>query len=309
MSKIVDIAYVTYKHPDLRECEQFLNDFGMITSYKDENSLYLRGRGKNHHIYVVNLAETPGFVGFALQAASESVLKELAELPEASSIEQMNTPGGGQRVIITDPNGFNIEVVYGIQEVDQLPISEPMQLNYAQVKTRFGITQRPKKEPTPILRLGHIGIDVKDFETSYEWYQKTFDLKATDLIYYGHPSLTVGGFLRCQKGEEWVDHHTIAMLQGSHPKVHHTAFEVQDFDSVSIGHHLLREKGWTPAWGVGRHLLGSQIFDYWKDPFGSLIEHFADGDLFKESSETTVHAGGLDILYQWGPDIPESFLG
>lgn len=309
MTKIVDIAYVTYKHPDLKECEEFLNDFGMITSYKDENTLYLRGRGKNHHIYVVTVAETAGFVGFALKAASESVLQELAELPEASSIEQMNSPGGGQKVVITDPNGFNIEVVYGIEEVEPLPISEPMQLNYAEVKTRFGVTQRPKKEPTPILRLGHIGIDVKDFEASYEWYQKTFGLKATDLIYYGHPSLTVGGFLRCQKGEEWVDHHTIAMLQGSHPKVHHTAFEVQDFDAVSIGHHLLLEKGWSPAWGVGRHLLGSQIFDYWKDPFGSLIEHFADGDLFNESSETTVHAGGLDILYQWGPEIPESFLG
>ncbi|WYL95714.1 MAG: VOC family protein [Gloeotrichia echinulata IR180] len=309
MTKIADIAYVTYKHPNLRECEQFLNDFGMITSFKSENSLYLRGRGKSHHIYVVNLAETPGFVGFALEAISEKVLQELAELSEASTIEEMKTPGGGQRVIITDPNGFNIEVVYGIEEVEPLPMPEPMLWNNGSVKTRFGTTQRPKKEPSPILRLGHIGIDVKDFETSYEWYQKTFGLKATDLIYYGHPSLTVGGFLRCQKGSEWVDHHTIAMLQGSEPKVHHTAFEVQDFDAVSIGHHWLLEKGWTPVWGVGRHLLGSQVFDYWKDPFGSLIEHFTDGDVFNESTKTSVHAGGLDILYQWGSAIPESFLG
>ena len=309
MTKIVDIAYVRYKHPNLGECERFLTDFGLIISAKTEKTLYFRGRGKRHYVYVVELGETSEFLGFALQAVSETVLEELAQLPEASPIEQMETPGGGKRVNITDPNGFNIEVVYGIEEVEPLSLPEPMSWNHANIKTRFGNTQRPKKEPTPILRLGHIGIDVKDFESSYQWYQENFDLKATDLIYYGHPSLTVGGFLRCQKGEEWVDHHTIAMLQGSKPKVHHTAFEVQDFDAISIGHHWLREQGWTPVWGVGRHLLGSQIFDYWKDPFGSLIEHFADGDVFNESTETTVHAGGLDILYQWGPDIPESFLG
>lgn len=309
MTKIADIAYVTYQHPDLEKCERFLTDFGMITAVKTDTALYMRGRGTNHHIYVVELGESPKFISFALEAVSETVLEELAALPEASPIEKMQTPGGGQRVMITDPNGFNIEVVYGIEKVNPLPIPEPLVWNHANVKTRFGRTQRPKKEPTPILRLGHLAIDVKNFEESYQWYQKTFGLKATDLIYYGHPSLTVGGFLRCQRGEEWVDHHTIAMLQGAETKVHHTAFEVQDFDSIKIGHDWLQEKGWTPVWGIGRHLLGSQVFDYWKDPFGSLIEHFTDGDLFDETTEPEIHAGGLDILYQWGPPIPESFLG
>jgi hypothetical protein len=45
--------------------------------------------------------------------------------------------------------------------------------------------------------------------------------------------------------------------------VHHTSFEVNDFDSQTIGHDWLRSKKWTNCWGVGRHILGSQIFDYW----------------------------------------------
>jgi hypothetical protein len=46
-------------------------------------------------------------------------------------------------------------------------------------------------------------------------------------------------------------------------RIHHSSFEVNDFDTQLLGHDWLREKGWTNSWGVGRHLLGSQVFDYW----------------------------------------------
>lgn len=45
--------------------------------------------------------------------------------------------------------------------------------------------------------------------------------------------------------------------------VHHSSFEVNDFDTQSLGHDFLRSKGWTNCWGLGRHVLGSQVFDYW----------------------------------------------
>ena len=45
--------------------------------------------------------------------------------------------------------------------------------------------------------------------------------------------------------------------------VHHSSFEVNDFDTQSLGHYWLQEKGYTNCWGMGRHVLGSQIFDYW----------------------------------------------
>lgn len=46
-------------------------------------------------------------------------------------------------------------------------------------------------------------------------------------------------------------------------KAHHTSFEVDDVDSQVVGHHYLRHKGYINVFGVGRHVLGSQIFDYW----------------------------------------------
>lgn len=45
--------------------------------------------------------------------------------------------------------------------------------------------------------------------------------------------------------------------------VHHSSFEVHDFDAQALGHQWLKKEGYELAWGVGRHVLGSQIFDYW----------------------------------------------
>ena len=34
-------------------------------------------------------------------------------------------------------------------------------------------------------------------------------------------------------------------------------------DSHVVGHHHMRRKGYVSVFGIGRHVLGSQIFDYW----------------------------------------------
>ena len=66
-----------------------------------------------HHIHVTEKGE-PKFVGLAYYAASEDDLKRLAKAPGASAVEEIDEPGGGKRVRLTEPNGYQIEVVHGI---------------------------------------------------------------------------------------------------------------------------------------------------------------------------------------------------
>jgi len=63
------------------------------------------------------------------------------------------------------------------------------------------------------------------------------------------------------------------------------------------------------SWGIGRHIQGSQIFDYWRDPDGFLVEHFADGDLFDNSLEPGWAPFTASGLAQWGPPASKDFLG
>ena len=52
-----------------------------------------------------------------------------------------------------------------------------------------------------------------------------------------------------------------------------------DIDDVCMGHDYLKKFGkYEHMWGIGRHVLGSQVYDYWADPWGRVHEHWADSD-------------------------------
>jgi hypothetical protein len=120
----------------------------------------------------------------------------------------------------------------------------------------------------------------------------------------GSPAVT---FFRLDLGDTPADHHTLAMAQGFMPLYSHSAYEVVDADAVGMGQRVLRERGWKHAWGIGRHILGSQIFDYWSDPWGAKHEHYCDGDLFTADTPTGVHPVSREAMAQWGPQMPASF--
>jgi hypothetical protein len=87
------------------------------------------------------------------------------------------------------------------------------------------------------------------------------------------------------------------------------AYQVTDLDAVAAGGEYLLRRGYQRAWGIGRHILGSQIFDYWRDPDKLTVEHFTDGDVF----DNTVQPGWSPLtafgLSQWGPRVSRKFLG
>lgn len=68
-------------------------------------------------------------------------------------------------------------------------------------------------------------------------------------------------------------------------------------------HLLAAGTGGTPYWEIGRHVLGGQIFDYWKDPFGFTVEHWTDSDLLRADAAPGSH-DILSALNQWGPMPP-----
>ena len=84
----------------------------------------------------------------------------------------------------------------------------------------------------------------------------------------------------------------------------HAAFEVASMDDLMFGHDHLKAAGHKLEWGTGRHILGSQVFDYWHDPYGHELEHWTDGDQFDASIPAGV-ATVADVLgVQWGAPFP-----
>jgi hypothetical protein len=89
----------------------------------------------------------------------------------------------------------------------------------------------------------------------------------------------------------------------------HSAYQVSDLDSLAAGGQHLTDCGYHRSWGIGRHIQGSQIFDYWRDPDGLMVEHFTDGDLFDCSVEPGWAPFAASGLAQWGPPPTKDFLG
>ena len=309
MIKVQDIVYVIYRAPDLDRQAAFLADFGMFETARTADRLYLRGAGAYPSVNVTERGE-PGFVAVGLLAGSAAELEEAARLPGASPVEAIDAPGGGRRVRLTAPDGYRVDLVHGLEPAEPSAVRDPLPVNFAFRKQRIHDLQRPAREPARVVRLGHCVLKFSDGDAAARWFQETLGMLVTDRLHLpGAPDVTLGNFLRCDRGEQPADHHTIFALHApGDVNVHHTSYEVQDPDAVHIGHEWLKEKGWQPSWGVGRHLLGSQIFDYWRSPWGYQFEHYADGDLLTASAKPGDYPATDENLAQWGPPLNPRFF-
>jgi catechol 2,3-dioxygenase-like lactoylglutathione lyase family enzyme len=301
--KVRDVAFVRFAAPDLDLMERFLGDFGLVTAARDADRLYVRGTDPAPWVHVTECGE-PAFRGVAFEAASADDLARAARLEGASAVVPLDEPGGGHAVRFTDPDGFAVEVVHGRAPAAPLPVRSAAPLNRGTARERRGLLQRVERGPAAVKRLGHVVLQVADFRRSEAWYTSRFGFLSSDEVYVGDPDTVVTAFLRCDRGEEYTDHHTLLCVGLGEARFDHAAFEVEDFDAVMLGHDHLAHAGWQHQSGVGRHVLGSQIFDYWRDPWGRVLEHFTDGDLLNVHHPTGHYDPDVALGTQWGTFAP-----
>lgn len=305
-SKACRLAYLVFDRPEPEKAERFLNDFGLQTASRSEEAIFLRAADNAPFCYCIRKAAKAGFAGFGFEVANIAALQALSELDGASAIEEAPYPGGGQRVCLRDPSGFRVEAICGQNSVAPLRHRAPLQFNFNNEHVRVNDCQRPPATAPDVLRLGHLVLEVADFQQTSAWYTRHFGLIPSDVqvLPDGSPAVV---FFRLDLGDTPADHHTLAMAQGFMPAYSHSAYELVDADAVGMGQRVMREKKWQHAWGIGRHILGSQIFDYWQDPWGAKHEHYCDGDLFTAERPMGVHPVSRNAMSQWGQVMPVSF--
>jgi len=230
---------------------------------------------------------------------------------EARKAEQLPESVGGLTVDLTDPSGVPVRVVADTHELAALAAQPAQVFNFGHDVRRANTTQRPPREPAKVRRLGHVVLQTTKYLETLNWYLEHLGLVVSDFKYYEGqrergPTMS---FIRCDRGATPTDHHTLAMTLGPSNRYVHSAYQVGDLDALAAGGEYLREQGFHRSWGIGRHIEGSQIFDYWRDPDGLLVEHFADGDLFDVTLEPGWSPMTASGLAQWGPPVTKDFLG
>jgi catechol 2,3-dioxygenase-like lactoylglutathione lyase family enzyme len=306
--KVTDIAYGRLRAPDLDVMEEFLTRFGMERSARTNNALYMRGTDPAHHIHITEKGDSK-FVGLAYYAESEDDLRRLAKAPGASGVEEIDEPGGGKRVRLTEPNGYQIEVVHGIAPVAPIPVKR-QKLNSGEAPTaRAGELMRLPRGPAHVKRIGHGVLMTPRFRETVGWFRETLGFICSDDVYAEQKDNIIGSFNRCDRGDAYVDHHVFFCLNHEKTGLNHLSFEVPDIDDVCMGHDYLKQLGkYEHMWGIGRHVLGSQVYDYWSDPWGHVHEHWADSDRLNLRNGSNLVSAEEALVSQWGDPPPQKFI-
>jgi hypothetical protein len=305
--RIADIAYLRFARRNLARAERYFLDFGLKVAARAECAIYLRGVLPQHHCVIVEAGAHDRFLALGLRASTAADLRTLAAA-HATKVEAITEPGGGELVRLSDPAGFPVEVVHGVEELPQLPSRAPRVMNLPQEKRRVNAPQPALVAPAEVFRLGHAVMQRQEFARNANWYVQTFGLIASDVLLMPGTREPVLAFMRCDRGPEPADHHTVVIAVGPENGYEHAAFELLDLDALGAGSEWLQQQGWVKAWGIGRHVLGSQLFSYHYDPSGFTVEHYVDGDVFDAAYPTRWHEASKAGLYLWGPDVPDHFI-
>ncbi len=191
-----------------------------------------------HHVHVTHLGE-PAFLGLAFQAASR---RDLATLAEATGtrVEALDEPGGGEVVHLTDPDGRSIDVVHGIEPARRRIAPRPP-------AAQHGCRPPPGRDAAARADRTGPGEALRTRRHQDDGPGRALALVSRDARparlgrhLHGRPRAADRPFLRCDRGAEPADHHTLLLLETPEAKLGHVAWEVADFDDLMVGHdHLL----------------------------------------------------------------------
>ena len=308
--KVHDIAWLEFEKPDLVRAEAFAKAFGFTTVQRTSDELQLRGTDAEAPCLIVRRGPRSRFAGIAFTAVDEVDVLRLADAMGAPTTSLPDNIGG-LSVDVVDPSGVPVRVITGSHPLPVLSSQTPHVLNVGHDLLRTNATQRPPRMPARVQRLGHVVLQSTKYVETLNWYLDNLGMIVSDFLFFPGqrdrgPTMS---FIRCDRGDTPTDHHTVAVALGPRNRYVHSAFQVADLDALAAGGEYLRQHGYRRSWGIGRHIQGSQIFDYWRDPDGFLVEHFTDGDMFDSTLEPGWAPFTASGLAQWGPPATKDFLG
>lgn len=138
-------------------------------------------------------------------------------------------------------------------------------------------------------RVGHVVFGTPDIPGSQTFFVDGLGFRLTDMVAGFAP------FLRCSS-----DHHNLLLLPAPIPCLNHYALEMDGADAIGLaGSKVVAERPDAHVTGLGRHLVGANLFWYLLDPAGGMFELFADMDQIDDDDAWEANERRLD----WEPTI------
>ncbi|WP_394836538.1 VOC family protein [Pendulispora rubella] len=242
---------VLLEAPNLAAAKVFYEDaWGLeALSTKEAGALYFRGRGDEPWIFGLVAGPQRRLrrlrLGLATREAVDVAYEDLqrADVTVVSPPVVLPGPGDYYGLLFKDPDGQLVELSATQKEAGPGAIAK-----YLPERMSHVVLNSPNARDTARFYVDILGFSVSD------WYEK-------DAII----------FLRCNQ-----DHHCIGLSQCEQASLNHVAFLVDDQGSVLHAGARAGKRGAKSIWGPGRHGPGGNVFDYFEDPAGFVVEYTAE---------------------------------
>jgi catechol 2,3-dioxygenase-like lactoylglutathione lyase family enzyme len=294
---IHSIDHFALEVPSLATATHFLSAFGFALETEDDQ-LLLRTPASDHVWVRIREGARKQLAYLALNCFADDFEPLRAQIVQAGGREAALAAGApAEGFWFKDPDGNLLQLRVGEKtspDFKAKPQSVPGPLRLR------GASLRAEVPPAWPRRLSHVLMFTPDIARTVAFYERALGMRLSD------GSEGIVAFLHARHGS---DHHLIAFAQGDAKGWHHSAWDVPDVDTVGVGKMQMQQAGYAEGWGVGRHVLGSNYFQYVRDPWGSFWEYSADIDFVPPGFEwpTGEHAPE-NSLYLWGPDVPGYFF-
>ncbi|NML43892.1 metapyrocatechase [Ramlibacter sp. G-1-2-2] len=284
--------------PDLEAARRFYTAFGLEVRQVGER-LDLYTAGHPHCWGSVHASGAPKhleYVSYGVYAEDLPALRERIERHGLGCEPHPLSDGSG--LWLRNPDGTPLQLVVA-PKVSPSAKSRPSPR--ASVAAGQGAAPaRSQVQPVRPRALSHVLFFTPDVERMLRFSTDILGLRLSDR------SQDLIAFLH---GAHGSDHHLVAFAKSHAPGLHHSSWDVGSLDDVGSGAEQMRTAGFDRGWGLGRHVLGSNYFQYVRDPWGSYAEYSFDIDFVPHDLEwPAADHPPHDSLYVWGPAVPEDFI-
>jgi catechol 2,3-dioxygenase len=278
---VAALRSVDIEVPDLASAERFYTDvWGLTVAHRAPDAVYFHGTGDDHHILALHPGSGVAMRSITFRAAERAALDHVAAeaVRQGGRLLQPVGPvdwvGGGVGTVIVDTQGRTLRVVHGVaRRAPDVPMQDRA------------------------VRLAHVNVNSTDTEAATAFFSAVLGFRLTDRS-------KLMAFVRCNS-----DHHCIVIADAPVNTLNHVAFLMPTLEGVMLASGRTVDHGYPIGWGVGRHGPGDNVFAYFVDPFGVVVEYTAevlqvdDGYAVRGPADWTWPPGRTD---QWGIAPPKS---
>jgi catechol 2,3-dioxygenase-like lactoylglutathione lyase family enzyme len=278
---ITRIGHIALHVADLDAAVDFQEQvLGMVETERTGGASYMTCNHRHHELILIEDPANRGYEHLALEVADAATLETAAQRLTAAGGTMLGgvydgEPGIDRALKVKSPNGHVYKLFCGMETVDAP-----------------GEGDRPT-------HFEHVSTKVRNPRAEERFLTDGLGMRFSDRMGF------LASWWHCDE-----DHHGIALTTAPRPELSHYAYAWEDLNALGrIADRLRRHRDRKCIWGPSRHGPGDNMFLYFHDEDGAMVECCAElAQMTRDGYQPKTWSMHPGTINQWGGPPPPKFL-